>query len=83
MFDAVKYSYTYLFYDSLIHDFDGADQDQSQNSTQSRIPNDTDIQTQDIYNAASNDVITQLYKSSDGSNKLMGNPKIVDLLQKS
>ncbi|MGO3338440.1 esterase/lipase family protein [Psychrobacter sp.] len=79
LFDAVKYSYTYLFYDSLIHDFDGADQDQSQNSTQSRIPNDTDIQTQDIYNAASNDVITQLYKSSDGSNKLMGNPKIVHL----
>lgn len=79
LFDAVKYSYTYLFYDSLIHDFDGADQDQSQTSTQSRIPNDTDIQTQDIYNAASNDVITQLYKSSDGSDKLMGHPKIVHL----
>lgn len=76
LFDAVKSSYTYLFYDSLEHDFEGADKESNRSRAQSRIPNDTDIQTQDIYNSASNDVITQLYKSSDGSDKLMGETEI-------
>ncbi|MGP5134161.1 esterase/lipase family protein [Psychrobacter cibarius] len=76
LFDAIKSSYTYLFYDSLMHDFEGADQDKSPSQSQNRIPNDTDIQTQDIYNAASNDVITQLYRSTNGSNKLMGGTKV-------
>ncbi|HCI75135.1 MULTISPECIES: esterase/lipase family protein [unclassified Psychrobacter] len=76
LFDAIKSSYTYLFYDSLTHDFKGADQDKSPSQAQNRIPNDTDIQTQDIYNAASNDVITQLYRSTNGSNKLMGGTKV-------
>ncbi|KAA0914127.1 esterase/lipase family protein [Psychrobacter sp. ANT_WB68] len=76
LFDAIKSSYTYLFYDSLEHDFEGADKETSRSRAQSRIPNDVDIQTQDIYNAASNDVITQLYQSADGSNKMMGNAKI-------
>ncbi|MCG3871858.1 alpha/beta hydrolase [Psychrobacter sp. Ps7] len=76
LFDAIKSSYTYLFYDSLTHDFEGADQDKSPSQAQNRIPNDTDIQTQDIYNAASNDVITQLYRSTNGSNKLMGGTKV-------
>ncbi|WP_290177098.1 alpha/beta hydrolase [Psychrobacter sp. APC 3279] len=76
LFDAVKSSYTYLFYDSLEHDFEGADKESNRSRAQSRIPNDTDIQTQDIYNSASNDVITQLYKSSDGSDRLMGETEI-------
>lgn len=75
LFDAIKSSYTYLFYDSLEHDFEGANQDKSAQA-QNRIPNDTDIQTQDIYNAASNDVITQLYRSTNGSGKLMGDTKV-------
>ena len=79
LFNAIKYSYTYLFYDSLAHDFEGSTQDNSHSSTPNRIPNDTDIQTQDIYNAASNDVITQLYKAVDGSDKLMGDPQIEHL----
>jgi pimeloyl-ACP methyl ester carboxylesterase len=79
LFNAIKYSYTYLFYDSLAHDFEGSTQDYSHSSTPNRIPNDTDIQTQDIYNAASNDVITQLYKAVDGSDKLMGDPQIEHL----
>ena len=79
LFNAIKYSYTYLFYDSLAHDFEGSAQDKSLASTPNRIPNDTDIQTQDIYNAASNDVITQLYKTVDGADKLMGDPKIIHL----
>lgn len=79
LFNAIKYSYTYLFYDSLAHDFEGSAQDSSHSSTPNRIPNDTDIQTQDIYNAASNDVITQLYKAVDGSDKLMGDPQIEHL----
>lgn len=29
LFDAIKSSYTYLFYDSLMHDFEGADQDKA------------------------------------------------------
>ena len=79
LFNAIKYSYTYLFYDSLAHDFEGSAQDSSHSSTPNRIPNDTDIQTQDIYNAASNDVITQLYKAVDSSDKLMGDPQIEHL----
>ncbi|MCG3841481.1 alpha/beta hydrolase [Psychrobacter sp. Ps1] len=72
LFDAVKYSYTYLFYDSLTHDFEGAEQNSNGIRAQNRIPNDNDIQTQDIYNAASNDVITQIYQSTENANKLMG-----------
>lgn len=76
LFDAVKYSYTYLFYDSLTHDFEGADESYSSAHTQTRIPTDNDIQTQDIYNAASNDVITQLYRSTENSDKLMNGTKV-------
>ncbi len=72
LFDAIKSSYTYLFYNSLAHDFEGADTEKTVTRQTHRIPTDIDIQTQDIYNAASNDVITQLYESADGSNKLMG-----------
>lgn len=78
LFDAIKYSYTYLFYDSLAHDFDGGDRSSSKFQPPNRIPSDLDIQTQDIYNAASNDVITQLYANANkanNSNKLMGNIK--------
>ncbi|WP_186474822.1 esterase/lipase family protein [Psychrobacter sp. KCTC 72983] len=76
LFDAIKYSYTYLFYDSLTHDFEGADESYSSAHTQTRIPTDNDIQTQDIYNAASNDVITQLYRSTENSDKLMNGTKV-------
>ncbi len=76
LFDAIKSSYTYLFYDSLAHDFEGADQDNDRSNAQNRIPSDVDIQTQDIYNAASNDVITQLYRSTNGSGKMMGGVKV-------
>ena len=67
LFDAVKYSYTYLFYDTLEHDFEGADDIKGSQRRLQQIPNDVDIQTQDIYKAASNDVITQLYESTDDS----------------
>jgi len=76
LFDAVKYSYTYLFYDSLTHDFEGAEQNSNGIRAQNRIPNDNDIQTQDIYNAASNEVITQIYQSTENANKLMGDTTV-------
>jgi len=76
LFDAVKYSYTYLFYDSLTHDFEGAEQNSNSHRAQNRIPNDNDIQTQDIYNAASNDVITQIYQSTENANQLMGDTTV-------
>ncbi|WP_238038432.1 alpha/beta hydrolase [Psychrobacter sp. Ps6] len=76
LFNAVKYSYTYLFYDSLTHDFEGADESYSSDHAQTRIPTDNDIQTQDIYNAASNDVITQLYRSTENSDKLMNGTRV-------
>lgn len=79
LFDAIKTSYTYLFYDHLEHDFQGAAQLSDNVRTQSRIPSDTDIQTQDIYNAASNDVITQLYKSAERSDKLLDNTTVTYL----
>lgn len=76
LFDAIKYSYTYLFYDSLKHDFEGAEQDNNRSQSQNRIPSDVDIQTQDIYNAASNDVITQLYESTNNSKKSIDDIKV-------
>ncbi|WP_296194815.1 MULTISPECIES: esterase/lipase family protein [unclassified Psychrobacter] len=76
LFDAIKTSYTYLFYDSLEHDFEGADKETKRSQAQSRIPSEMDIQTQDIYNAASNDVITQLYQTADGGGKMMGDTKV-------
>ena len=79
LFDAVKYSYAYLFYDSLEHDFEKVTVDKKVTRMQNRIPNDVDIQTQDIYNAASNDVINQLYESADDSHKLMGNTQVTYL----
>jgi len=74
LFDAIKSSYAYLFYDSLAHDFDGADPKNIADMP-NRIPGDIDIQTQDIYNAASNDVITQIYRSTNSSNQLMNGTK--------
>lgn len=79
LFDAIKSSYTYLFYDSLAHDFEGADEKVSGGRAKNRIPSDIDIQTQDIYNAASNDVITQLYQSTGNMNQLMRNVKVEHL----
>ena len=74
LFDAVKSSYTYLFYDRLDKDFEGYHVNAE--PAQNRIPSDIDIQTQDIYNAASNDIITQLYDSKNDPKQLMGNTTI-------
>jgi len=76
LFDAVKSSYAYLFYDRLEHDFESAAEEEKKPRLQNRIPNDVDIQTQDIYNAASNDIITQLYQSEARSNRLMDDTNI-------
>ncbi|MEN2750649.1 alpha/beta hydrolase [Psychrobacter sp. FBL11] len=76
LFDAIKLSYTYLFYDSLAHDFEEANSDKAVTRQPNRIPTDIDIQTQDIYNAATNSVVTQLYRSTDSSNNLIGSTKI-------
>ncbi len=76
LFDAIKLSYTYLFYDNLIHDFEESDTDKTAVRQPHRIPTDIDIQTQDIYNAATNSVVTQLYRSTDNSNNMMGDTKI-------
>ncbi|MGM8871650.1 esterase/lipase family protein [Psychrobacter sp. 2Y5] len=76
LFDAVKSSYAYLFYDRLEHDFESAAEAEKKPRLQNRIPNDVDIQTQDIYNAASNDIITQLYQSEARSNRLMDDTNI-------
>ncbi|WP_367106130.1 esterase/lipase family protein [uncultured Psychrobacter sp.] len=76
LFDAIKLSYSYLFYDQLAHDFAGADDKLAQSTSYHHIPNDLDIQTQDVYNAASNDIITQLYQSEGNGQQLMGNTKV-------
>ncbi len=75
LFNAIKSSYTYLFYDSLEHDFEGAQMESNQRPQQHRIPNEVDIQTQDIYNVASSEILTQLYDSADKT-KNMGATKI-------
>lgn len=76
LFDAVKSSYAYLFYDNLAHDFAGAESTQNEVKTQNRLPDDIDIQTQDIYDVASNDIIAQLYQSAGSSYELMGKAKV-------
>ncbi len=76
LFDAVKFSYAYLFYDKLEHNFEGANSEQNSARMQNRIPNEVDIQTQDVYNAASNDVITQLYQTANNSFQAMGSTNI-------
>lgn len=81
LFDAVKLSYVYLFYDQLEHDFEGADNELAQSTNYHRIPNTIDIQTQDIYNAASNDIITRLYKSGEDVHQLMGTTRTEYLTQ--
>jgi len=68
LLEAVKYSYTYLFYDELEHDFQDPARD-PQNMSR-RLPSELDIQTTDIYNSASNDIITQLYESSEANKPL-------------
>lgn len=68
LLEAVKYSYTYLFYDELEHDF--ADSARDPQKMSRRLPSELDIQTQDIYNSASNDIITQIYESSESDKPL-------------
>lgn len=68
LLEAIKYSYTYLFYDQLEHDFEDSNRDTQKMSR--RLPSELDIQTQDIYNSASNDIITQLYESSESQKPL-------------
>ena len=75
LFDAIKSSYTYLFYDQLAHDYDGAELEKKQARPPNRLPTDLDIQTQDIYNAASSEVITQLYESTGDTHNLLGDSK--------
>lgn len=80
LFDAVKTSYAFLFYDSLDHDFETLvtapiTASTSKNGSQrrnTRLPTELDIQTQDIYNAASNAIITQLYESEDSPYQPLG-----------
>lgn len=76
LYDALKSSYAYLFYEKLDHDFVGANDQKEVAGMQNRLPSDIDIQTQDIYNAAVSDVVTQLYKSADRSKQLINNTKI-------
>jgi len=75
LIDAVKTSYTFLFYDNLKHDFEEAESlaDNTPARRNHRLPTELDIQSQDIYNAASNDIITQLYDSADNQAQQFGN----------
>lgn len=72
--EAIKHSYAYLFFDDLTHDID--QDNNSPKKMSRRLPTELDIQTQDIYNAASNDIITQLYKSNNNAQKLLGDAKV-------
>lgn len=73
LIDAIKTSYTFLFYDSLEHDFDTKlDRTAVLARRNPRLPTELDIQTQDIYNAASNDIITRLYESSESPYQNLG-----------
>lgn len=78
LFEAVKYSYAYLFYDVLEHDFEAADNAPPPKSR--RLPSEMDIQTQDIYNAASNDIITQLYESSKANKPIYNSVMTIEHL---
>lgn len=75
LFNSIKYSYGYLFYDALTQQnspsadspTQGAGQDAVHNAETSRLshlPNEVDIQTQDIYNAATNEAIIRIFQGS-------------------
>lgn len=70
LIDTVKFSYAYLFYDDLDHDFEQATAETQKLNR--RLPSELDIQTQDIYNAASNTLITQLYQANNQEQNLLG-----------
>ncbi len=55
LLNAIRYSYAYLFFDQLT----------GQDYKKAKLANDLDFQTQDIYNAASNNIIENLYKSTN------------------
>lgn len=54
LLDAIRYSYAYLFFDSL-----------TGQHTQTTLANELDFQTQDIYNAATTRIIQSLYQDRD------------------
>lgn len=67
LLSAIRYSYAYLFFDQLTN----------QNYKKAKLANDLDFQTQDIYNAASNNIIESLYKSANEQPSINhGNKKI-------
>lgn len=80
LIDTIKFSYAYLFYDELIHDF--AQSESKRPKLNRRLPSELDIQTQDLYNAASNDLITQLYQSNNQAQSLLGDVRVDYLADK-
>lgn len=69
LLSAIKYSYAYLFYKQL-------NSDTADNKTEftavrpTHLPTDLDIQTQDVYEDASDSLIKQLYSSKDRSQQV-------------
>lgn len=65
LFSSVKYSYAYLFYNAL----QSAQPDQPSHATKNaaayQLISSRDIQTQDIYTAATSELLDKLYETSD------------------
>ena len=64
LLNAIKYSYAYLFYNQLKP---GADADNPVSIKPNKLPTNLDIQTQDVYEAASDRLIKQLYSNKNDS----------------
>ncbi|PNK61959.1 alpha/beta hydrolase [Psychrobacter sp. FDAARGOS_221] len=80
LLSAIKYSYAYLFYDQLTAHNNTNNSDQPEPGN---LITDLDIQTQDVYEAATDALIKQLYANKDHSQQVAKmtsfiSPKLVD-----
>lgn len=67
LLSAIKYSYAYLFYKQLSPE---SNVENGIAVKPNHLPTDLDIQTQDVYEAASDSLIKQLYANKDHSQQL-------------
>lgn len=67
LLNAIKYSYAYLFYAQLAPDRSSSDQVAVKPNN---LPTDLDIQTQDVYEAATDYLIKQLYANRNHSQQV-------------
>ncbi|WP_026348741.1 esterase/lipase family protein [Psychrobacter lutiphocae] len=83
LLSAIKYSYAYLFYNQLTADDSAKGGAHQKEEEPSNLITNLDIQTQDVYEAATDALIKQLYANKDHSQQVAKmtsyiSPKLID-----